>query len=232
MTEFKEAFKKTSYYKDIFINHTVILMYIGGSRCVRIADDESDYDIVVVTLDGEYEDTGKYLKLNYKNTHVHWYYDPISLFFNLSEPNPHTNIGKMHLRHLASDLIIYYNPQYKKLISQLYTIKDGLSTIGMYLLYENCIEAVEKILEKNQLLPEYSNKFLYHLCLASYYLTNEKIDKDFITAMKRILTQPLSEKYKVKAVERLKVCKSYIESHPIDIKNTLQTLYKELMLYE
>jgi predicted nucleotidyltransferase len=64
MKQFIESLKRTSYYNKFFERGEVIAIYILGSRSIGIIDEQSDYDIVVITTDGEIEDPSniEYLK--------------------------------------------------------------------------------------------------------------------------------------------------------------------------
>ena len=66
--EFIEAFKNTIYYQRLFETCENILgIFILGSRSTGLIDEKSDYDLVILTLNGNYIDSSRYEYLLYKN---------------------------------------------------------------------------------------------------------------------------------------------------------------------
>jgi hypothetical protein len=190
-----------------------------------IVDKNSDYDIVILTLDSEYIDSSKYEYLKYKNRKVHWYYKSIKDLFDIGHNYGMRYIGMMQIRNICKDLIIYENPKYINILHRLYDLKDIVGIAGMYGLFNAKRCLVDDILTKGKILEIHYTKFLYHLCLVSYYLMEEEPNKDFLRELKSIKLKPVSDEYKQLAVERLKLCKTYIETHD-DISNIdLQAIY-------
>jgi hypothetical protein len=232
MRDFINAFKKTSYYQGLFNSSEVLLIYLAGSINVGITDGRSDYDIVILTSDSEHIYASRYEYLLYNGKKVHWYYRSIKHFFEADHKDSLAYIGTMLVRNIREDLIIYKNPKYSDTLQKLYEIKDRLSALGIYRLFEVQKAYIDEILNNGKVLEKHHTKYLYHLSLASYYLTGEELDKDFLRVLKRIRTQSVPEEYKQLAIERLKIYKNYINSHPSNIRAGLQALYKELMLCE
>ncbi len=233
MIAFINAFKNTSYYQSLFNHHNEILgIYILGSMSMDIIDERSDYDIVILTLDGEYIDASKYEHLIYKDRKVHWYYRSIESLFDSKHLDTQKYLCPIQLRNIREDLTIYENPKYINTLNKLYAIKDNLSKLGMYRLFEIQKTYINDVINESQILEKYYTKYLYHLCLASYYLTEEEPNKEFLRILKRIKWQPVSDVYKNLAVERLKIYKDYIETHPVDLKTSFNNLYMELMIHE
>lgn len=229
-SEFINAFKKTSYYQELFNNYEIVCMFLLGSRCVGIIDEISDYDIAIITLNGDYIDISKDKYLTYKGVKVHWYFRPIKEIF--SAKNNHLDLlCSIQLRNVRDDLIIYENPNYKSLLSRLCKVKNKLSTLGIYRLFEVELNYINDILSTGEILEKHYRKTLYHLCTSSYYLLEEEINKDFLRELKRIKEQPVSDEYKQLAIKRLKLYKDYIEAHPIDFKIASENLLKELLPY-
>ena len=224
--EFIKAFKNTIYYKELFNVSTEILgIFLLGSRATGIIDEYSDYDIVILTLDGDYIDASKYEYLRYHGHKVHWYYQPIAgLFQKKFEDNQLMILCPVQLKHLSPDLTLYENPKYFELLSSLYKIKDKVSTIGVYQLFNKKQNYIESILCKEEILETSYSKFLYHLCLASYQLLGDSPDKAFLKTLKRIKWTPIPEDDKILAIQRLKLSKNYIEKHPLDIDTELTKL--------
>ena len=62
MKDFIEAFKSTSYYKNIFefSPAEIVFIYLSGSRLIDVIDNRSDYDIVIYTIGGDFIDASQY----------------------------------------------------------------------------------------------------------------------------------------------------------------------------
>ena len=233
ITKFIEEFKDTSYYQNLLNSAEVVFIYMGGSMCSGITDERSDYDIVIVTLNGEsYIDASRYEYLMYEGRKVHWYYRSIKGLFETNHKNMHAHTGAIWLRNLCDNMIIYENPKYKDIWQDLYAVKDRLSDLGMYRLFEVQKDYIDKVINEGKVLEKHYTKYLYHLCLASYYLTREESDKDFLRVLKRIRWQPVPDEYKQLAVKRLKILKNYIEAHPIELDRAFNDLYMELNIQE
>lgn len=227
MEEFINSFKNTSYYQRFFNTSEVLLICLGGSMCTGITDERSDYDITIITLDGDdYIDASAHEYLMYKSKKVHWYYRSIKHLFDGEHTNSKVYVGTMLLRNIREDLIIYENPKYSDMLQRLYDIKDKLSDLGIYRLFEIQKAYISEVLNEGAVLEKHHTKYLYHLCLASYYLTGEEPEKDFLRAIKRIRWQPVSDEYKNLAVERLRIYKDYVEANPIDVVKVFDDLYK------
>ena len=227
MVEFIKAFKNTSYYQQLFNSSEVLGIYLLGSMCTGIIDERSDYDIVIFTLTGEHIDASTYEYLMYRGKKVHWYYCPIKKLFN-SKNNVLDILCPIQMRNIRENLIIYENPQYDNILHNLYKTKDEFSVLGIYRFFELKKTYIYDVLSEGRVLEQHYTKYLYHLCLASYYLTGEEPNKEFLRVLKRIRWRPVPDEYKQLAVKRLKIYKNYIEQNPLDVDNALEKLYKQL----
>lgn len=230
MTDFIKAFKNTSYYRNIFkyADTEIILIYIGGSRNSGLTDERSDYDIIVLTLDGDFIDVSSYEHLKYRDTKVHWYYQPINILYKADKSYILSTMGVLLLKNLCDDLIIYENPKYKDLINNLLAMKEKVSSLGAYRLFDIHKELVNKVITEGKLIEEHYTKFLYHLCLASYYIMKEEPDKDFLKSLKRIRWAPVSEEYKQLAVDRLMIYNNFMEHNPVSHDLLMSEIYDQL----
>lgn len=231
MKEFIDAFKKSSYYQELFKSSEILAIFLLGSTCTGIVDDNSDYDITILTLNGDYIDSSKYEYLMYKDKKVHWYYHPIKDVFSLAHKIQELKVlCPIQLRNLCDDFIIYENPKYKDSLQSLYKIKTEISKLGMYLLYNMRKDYVGAIINNGYVGKKHYSKWLYHLCLSSYYIMNEEPNKDFLRVLKRIKWEPVPDEYKQLAIERLQIYKNYIEQNPLNITEELDKLYKQLKI--
>ncbi len=227
MDEVIKKFQKSSYYKFLIDRDDIILIYISGSRITGLEDECSDYDIVILVANGEYDDCSRYVHVRYKNTiGIHWYYHPLDVYFTTKN---NTCTAVIQLRNLCDDVILYKNPKYDIIINKLYQYKDKLSNIQIYSFlnkYKNC---VNNIITDGFLKEDYYSKYLYHLCLASYYILNDKPDKEFLKNLKHIYYNKISKKYELLTIKRLKLYRDFIEQNPIDVDKELNILRKQIL---
>ena len=235
METFINEFKKTSYYRNLFIsNNNILAIYLMGSRCAGLQDEISDYDITIITLNGEYIDFSKWEYLRYKTRKVHWYAHSLEALFNLSHKNVLRYLGLILFRnmHEKSNLIIYENNEYRELLQKFFKIKNQVSDLNIYQLFELYKEDIDNILKEGRVADNYKGKYLYHLCAASYYITGETLNTEFLKKVKRIKSLPISVQQEALLIERLQIYKNYIEQHPIDVLSEIKILSKELIPHE
>lgn len=212
MQEFIEAFRQTSYYRQIIEREGIVAVLIGGSRALGLADERSDYDLTVITMGGEYEDVSKKYYLTWRGVKVHWYIIPIHELTKWSKYDLLRYCGINALRCYRPELVIYENPKYADVLQAIYDHRDEISNIGIYHFYYHEKSHIDRILDAGEILECHYSKRIYHLCFSSYLITGDEIDKDFLRSIKRIRWQPVSEEYKRLAVERLRKLKECIES--------------------
>lgn len=216
-SEFIEELKASPYYDRIFKGHNVIAAYIAGSRLAGVTDDRSDYDIVVITADDKSEYyPQEYLK--YKGLKVHWYYESIYKWLFLSKDGTkYSSIPSCFgaLLYLNSPQVeyIYINDKYAAVMDYISSVKADLSRTAYYLLYLNLQARIKPIIQQNEIKETDYTKYLYFVCMASYLAYNESVNTEFLKEIKRIRWQPVSDKYKQLAVERIKKYQQYIDTN-------------------
>lgn len=228
MDDFITKFKQTSYYKNLFeeAGSDILLMYVGGSRGRKLENEFSDYDIIIITLDGKYVDLFKQTYVTYNDKHVHWYYCPVKWFFNSKCNSLYDYTGILTLKDVSDDIILYKNPKYEGLIDELFKLKTELIHSACYSIFDFGKEYMTDAISNSYIPSESSTKDLYFLCLASYYLFDEPFDVDFLKALSLIKHGiPISDDYKKKALERLTLIKNHIEQNPLDTQSTMKKLY-------
>lgn len=215
MQEFIEAFRQTSCYRAIIQKENVVTVYIAGSRACDAVDERSDYDIQIITTDGEYEDVSKKYYLTWRGVKVHWYISPIHELTKWSKYKLMRYGGINALRYYRPELVIYENPKYADMLRALYDCRNEISDISIYHFYYHEKRYIDRILDAGEILECHHSKRIYHLCLSSYLITGDEVDKDFLRSIKRIRWQPVPEEYKRLAVERLRKLKECVESPDI-----------------
>lgn len=231
MDDFISKFKQTSYYKDLFnIKEEILFIFLSGSRCRNLMHDFSDYDIGIVTLNGECRNMYWQCYVKYDNNKVHWYYCPIKWLFSAECTNIYDYTGILALRELSDNIILYKNPKYESVIEELYKLRKELLVPICYQIFEFRKDFITEILSKGILQKHIRlSKNLYFLCLTSYYLFNEPFEIDFLKTIKLSKYHgAISDEYKQKIIERLSLAKNYIEQNPLDVSTILESLYKQL----
>lgn len=223
ISEFIEAFKISPFYSELFNRDDVIGIYIIGSYCTGITDARSDFDINVLTVDGTYWEASELKYLLYKGKKVHWNFVPLKTLLSFDYKDLRI-LFPIQFKNLREEITIYENPNYTNILEKLYNIKDSLSTLGIYYLYEMKKDYIDDILSVGEISEVRYSKYLYHLSLASYYLLGEDLDVEFLKAIKRIRWEYVSEECKLKAVERLRLYKAYLDAYPLDIASELAKL--------
>lgn len=223
MNNFIEEFKQTSYYNKLINDvSNVLLIYISGSRLFRANDENSDYDIVIITLNGEHINWLNKEFIKYNNKKVHWYYCPLKDFFEMNY-GPSFVSGMMGLKNLNNDYIIYENPQYIDVLNDFYSMKEQLSILAAYRYFEIDKVRIDSILN-NQFIAD---KRIYKLCLASYYLTGEEPDINFLQNVKR---NNISNETEQKIIDRIKIYQKHIQENPKDVEAELKELQANFYL--
>ena len=211
MSILMNEFKESEYYQRIFKNHKVVILYVSGSRLCGITDERSDYDLIAI-VDEDIQETNPNEFIMYEDSiKIHWYYRSLKTFKDLSVNGTNLNIvGGIQFRNLNSDTILYQNKEYESQINELLSEKNDISNNSCKALYNRLKELVDSIISDNAISEKNYTKMIYHLCLASYYLNGDEPDISFLKKIKRIRWQPVSDEYKILAVERLKILKSLL----------------------
>ena len=95
----------------------------------------------------------------------------------------------------------------------MFTRKNEIALSGAKLFYASQQQLVESICEKSRIDESDYTKFLGHLCVTSYYVLNEPIDKELVLKAKRIRWQPVTEEDKQKIIQRLLLLKNWAENN-------------------
>lgn len=213
MNTLMRKFRNSIYYKRLFINHNVVMIYLSGSRLSGITDDISDFDIIIIVD----EDVNIHDHINeyvmYKDkVKIHWYYVPFNKFEYFSTYGQQLNIiGGILFRNINDEYILYKNNKYITEINSLIERKNIISKNSSISLYNLLESLVDSIIDDNYISEKNYTKMIYQLCLSSYYLRDEKPDIEFLKSIKRIRWQPVSDEYKKLAIERLKILKKEIK---------------------
>lgn len=234
LEEFVKELKNSPYFSKYILNDIevddIVGIYIAGSTSLKIEDEDSDYDIVVLTTKAlpKTKFFSEYVRLKYKGRPMHWYYDSIDYLFDLTDSDTLDILGKVHFDQFFRAITIYENPKYSELLSKLEAIKAKISTLAGYCFLNAQRPRINKLITQNCILKEDHNKLLYQCCFASYYLTNTPINIDFLRELKRIYWNPVKQEYKDLTIEVLKSGLEYINNNPRDYEKELRELYEQI----
>lgn len=228
LSEFINDFKSTIYYKQIIKQPNIIGIIISGSRSIGAADEESDYDLLILTDDSEYVEAHPIEYLKYNNSTVHWYYYPIQKLLYLEhkitlEYSAMLQVGAA----IEKDAIIYWNPQYKSLYMNLKKYHSNLTLLGAYALYFKQSDYIKQCLNNGIIKQNYS-KYIYHLCFAAYKILQKNPNMEFLKAVKRIKQKTINNDQKNLILELFQNYQIYIYNNPIDLISLRNKLYYQL----
>lgn len=208
--EFIADLTNSKFYRMLFGGYDVAMIYISGSQLYGARDDRSDYDLIVlVNGDCRYE-PNEYLTYNGKK--VHWYWLNIDTFTETENTYLIRYYGNLLFGYVSDDYIIYKNEKYTDKINYLLEHKHEIALKGAEEFYKTQERLVEEICRKSRIDENNYTKFLGHLCVTSYYVLNEPIDKELVLKAKRIRWQPVDEDTKGKIIERLRLLKDFMET--------------------
>jgi hypothetical protein len=222
-------FKQTSYYNKLLeTEYDIIGIFLLGSRCLQLSDDNSDYDLVVLTLNGPYKDVSKTEYIMYKDTKIHWYFQSLD---TLLVPQDRLSLlCAIQFQNITKEYIVFENENYRALLTYLYKHKYEISKIGSYYLFKNEKSYINDLLTQG-ITPENGMKYIYHLCVASCYLREEPLDKIFLTPLKHILVSFPEEAILQQALAKIKSGQQYVKANSQSFMCAKEKLYKELPYY-
>lgn len=210
LNDFINDFKTSKFYDLLFSGYDVVMIYVAGSQLYGARDDRSDYDLIVLVNGDCMNEPNEYL--TYKGKKVHWYWRNVDTFIETGGTYPMRYYGNVLFGYICEDCIIYKNEKYTDRINQLLERKHEIGLNGAKLFYESQKQLVESICKKSRIDESDYTKFLGHLCVTSYYVLNEPIDKELVLKAKRIRWQPVDEDTKWKIIERLRLLKDFMET--------------------
>lgn len=199
MSNFKEEFVSSSFFKKIIAENDVAFCYLGGSRFLEVTDEWSDYDVIFILNGGVRRDKPKeYLLWHGKK--VHWYLVPYGdqMFDDWGG-------------HLLGFIYSCLSPDFEKNI--LYINEENRNVYDDYVsnLKANALKAsrlycsmfsdlLNKIVEQQEIRKEDYSKVIYHLCNIASLLLDLRLDTSFLLSIKRIRWQPTLPTVKQQAV--------------------------------
>jgi hypothetical protein len=126
-------------------------------------------------------------------------------------------------------MIIYKNTNYITLIKYILEKKFEISKLAIYKFFDSKKLEINKVINQNNdnLNLEFFSKIIYHLCLASCYLTEKLPDKSTLLEIKNIY-KPITAELKQIAINYLKLGLNYIDKFPVDYRKELTKIYDEL----
>lgn len=218
--------KKSPYYNKWIFNDNILCLYVGGSISANTSDENSDFDLIAITLSGNSFDASHEVYLKYKGKKVHWYYWPVKEVFKLYNDSVWL-AGSIYFKNIRPELIIYIKPGYQKLWELLIEYRESISKLACYQLFELMKKEIEQVLSNKDILAISPNKGIYHLCLATSYLTNEQYNLDLLRDLKPICRRPPSQSSNEAAVEIISKGLAYVKSFPINSVLELEKIYSD-----
>lgn len=222
LSDFITDLKASKFYDLLFDGYNVVMIYVAGSNLYCATDDRSDYDLIVI-VDGEgSEYPNQYL--TYDGAKVHWYWRNIDEFIESGNTYPMRYYGNVLFGYITDNNIIYRNDDYAEVIDNLITHKHQIGVNGARLFYNAMTPLINSVLDDECINKVNYTKHLGHLCVTSFFVLDEPIDKELVCNIKRIRWQPCEDCYKEQAVERLKMLRAYMESEINEVEAEIDVL--------
>lgn len=111
----------------------IIACFWCGSRCTPYIDEESDYDIQVLTKSTCYFNTS--MRGEYKGQHLHWWYIPWDVLTASIIAGNNWLVyftGMYSWKYLKAEHLLYINPKYQDFINHWLTAGENLSQWVIY----------------------------------------------------------------------------------------------------
>ena len=175
--------------KFICNNQKVLAIALIGSRSIRVVDQWSDYDLLVITDDTDISINNKldcYIVYN-NEIGIHWYQYSKNLLFDIERPRAILEFCDFWLLSQEKYIAVWdlaFIEQLKKFINE--NVHAGCIAF-----YNNIYKStINQVLEGNE-LPK--TKLLYHLCVVSHFLDRTELNYKFLNELKRIKYLEISE---------------------------------------
>ena len=197
-----------AHWKKI-VNEDTVAVFVGGSRRLATVDVFSDYDLVVISLtENDFQQKNEHVRFYGKK--VHWYTMTPNTILH---PERNTTAllflsGNLTWLYASEADIVYLNEQHKTIIDEIFHKKQQVSTTSANLFVKGFSELIKNIVTNNFIAPQERTKRLYHLCVASYVLTGEKISDEVrnrLIEIKRIRWKVVDGATQSWCIERLKL---------------------------
>lgn len=216
-----------SLFDVVTKGHDILAMYVGGSRLIGSGQDDSDYDLIVLT---KYESIRPREFLMYKGTsRIEWYYKDI---MDMCYPYENVNSNKeymfclqgVQLKQLSYDGLVYVQSGCEDYVKAILSLKDDISKIACYTLADYFSKQISEMVSTRKLVIEprpyrFYYKYIYHLAYISYILKGEDVDFNLIKSLKRVCSDSpdISDSAVSGIIDRMKMLKEYVEANPLDI---------------
>lgn len=193
--------------KFICNNQKVLAIALIGSRSIRVVDQWSDYDLLVITDDTDISINNKldcYIVYN-NEIGIHWYQYSKNLLFDIERPRAILEFCDFWLLSQEKYIAVWdlaFIEQLKKFINE--NVHAGCIAF-----YNNIYKStINQVLEGNE-LPK--TKLLYHLCVVSHFLDKTELNYKFLNELKRIKYLEISEECRSYCRERVQIVKNIAE---------------------
>ena len=168
--------------KFICNNQKVLAIALIGSRSIRVVDQWSDYDLLVITDDTDISINNKldcYIVYN-NEIGIHWYRYSKNLLFDIERPRAILEFCDFWLLSQEKYIAVWD----LAFIEQLKKFVNENANAGCIAFYNSIYKStINQVLEDKE-LPQ--TKLLYHLCVVSHFLDKTELNYKFLNELKRI----------------------------------------------
>lgn len=218
---------KNSGLIDLFTSkYDIIMIWLTGSRAIDLAANESDYDVGVLIADHieAPRDTGRMTIAKYKKDSdrtVHFRVNTVREIFSFSNNDPYgfyDYLGWAQFKLLKQEHLIYVNPQYEQLVSELAAKRSKVSHNAALAFLKAFKEPLAAIIA-NEDISEVNPKFVAYFMFCLSILTEQSFDRDLLATVKSTPFKELAEEIKLIVEKAAKNAFEYAELlQPPDLK--------------
>lgn len=226
----KELINHEYYQRLINIEDDIILIYLSGSRAVGSIDEQSDYDISIITKSYQNLEVHEYLA-NSEGKKIHWYYNSLKTLTCKEYIGKKDLIGMALFNYIDEDLILYKNPEYTECINFLINNKIDIAKHASVNLYSSLKNLINRLREDGCIKKRSHTKLLNDLLVANYIIFQTPPEIEFLNSIKRIKWRPVNESDKQKAYDIIINCENYCNSLQYDRQEESEKLYNALIKY-
>lgn len=211
-----DEFKKSKYWQRLFDCGEVLFIYLAGSRMINCYDEESDYDIFVIT-DGSFikaSEEATYENVRFRGVKLQWWFQNIHTLLPdyTAERDWLVNWGIVLLGQLSKENLLYVNPKYQKVVDFIQSEHERIEHIGLHQYYECKHEIIDYIATTREVVGPQMDKWLYSMCWTADHFSGVSTSRSFINIIKRMKYRGAPKAVYDDVADKLNVLYTYIHT--------------------
>ena len=205
-TTFFKTLRESEFFKTNINRYKTIGVFLIGSRGLNIDNVYSNYDILCIIDEEEYEEQESSTWI-YNDDEVSWFYCSYNDFVNqLNLESPWAITSRIQLGLAPQDYQIYQNEEYNEYNYWLFMNRKKLVKPYIKILYNRLKDTLIFPILKGELTQVYyKTKLLSHLYFCVQFLTHQPVDADFMFRLKEVKYVSLTNSDRELIYSKLKI---------------------------